>query len=291
MRRTIRAAALLLLCATAAAADQPPKKESPPDSPAAREYKALLKKEEDARAEAMKAYQAAKNDAERQDAEKKFPDRSEYAKQFLALANRFPKDPVAVDALVWACTRVPISTVRDEALDRLSRDHLDSDKLATVCSSLAYSPPTGKEEVFLNRVISGSKEKSLRAAACLSLAVFRERTAEFAETYRKKKDEKGWLSDASLKRVREQLEKADPGQLRKDAEATFERVAHEFAAVKTPHDDDTYGEQANAYLFEMRSLVVGKPAPEVEGEDLDGKQFRLSDYRGKVVVLDFWGNW
>ncbi len=35
-------------------------------------------------------------------------------------------------------------------------------------------------------------------------------------------------------------------------------------------------------------LAVGKPAPEIEGEDIDGKTFKLSDYRGKVVLLDFW---
>jgi hypothetical protein len=37
--------------------------------------------------------------------------------------------------------------------------------------------------------------------------------------------------------------------------------------------------------------VTGKRAPEIRGEDLDGKPLKLSDYRGKVVVLDFWGNW
>jgi cytochrome oxidase Cu insertion factor (SCO1/SenC/PrrC family) len=36
---------------------------------------------------------------------------------------------------------------------------------------------------------------------------------------------------------------------------------------------------------------VGNLATEIEGEDIDGQRFKLSDYRGKVVVLDFWGNW
>ena len=37
--------------------------------------------------------------------------------------------------------------------------------------------------------------------------------------------------------------------------------------------------------------AVGTIAPETEGQDIDGKKFKLSDYRGKVVMLDFWGNW
>jgi predicted Zn finger-like uncharacterized protein len=36
---------------------------------------------------------------------------------------------------------------------------------------------------------------------------------------------------------------------------------------------------------------INQLAPEIEGEDLDGVRFKLSDYRGKVVVLDFWGHW
>jgi hypothetical protein len=32
-------------------------------------------------------------------------------------------------------------------------------------------------------------------------------------------------------------------------------------------------------------------APDIEGEDVHGKPFKLSDYRGNVVMLDFWGNW
>jgi peroxiredoxin len=32
-------------------------------------------------------------------------------------------------------------------------------------------------------------------------------------------------------------------------------------------------------------------APDIAGADLQGVDFKLADYRGKVVVLDFWGNW
>jgi peroxiredoxin len=41
----------------------------------------------------------------------------------------------------------------------------------------------------------------------------------------------------------------------------------------------------------VRRLTIGKVAPDIEGPDLDGVDFRLSDYRGKVVLLTFTGDW
>jgi cytochrome oxidase Cu insertion factor (SCO1/SenC/PrrC family) len=38
-------------------------------------------------------------------------------------------------------------------------------------------------------------------------------------------------------------------------------------------------------------LAIGKVAPEIEGADVNGMPFKLSDYRGQVVLLDFWGDW
>ena len=43
--------------------------------------------------------------------------------------------------------------------------------------------------------------------------------------------------------------------------------------------------------YKVTHLVVGCEAPEIEGIGQDGKKFRLSDYRGKVVLLPFWGIW
>jgi len=39
------------------------------------------------------------------------------------------------------------------------------------------------------------------------------------------------------------------------------------------------------------STVVGAPASDFTLRDLDGRQVHLSDYGGKVVLLDFWATW
>ena len=43
--------------------------------------------------------------------------------------------------------------------------------------------------------------------------------------------------------------------------------------------------------FIIKNFSIGSQALEIEGKDLDGEAFRLSDYKGKVVFLDFWGDW
>jgi S1-C subfamily serine protease/thiol-disulfide isomerase/thioredoxin len=40
-----------------------------------------------------------------------------------------------------------------------------------------------------------------------------------------------------------------------------------------------------------KHFKVGKTPPDIQGEDQDGQTFRLSDYRGKIVVVDFWADW
>lgn len=49
--------------------------------------------------------------------------------------------------------------------------------------------------------------------------------------------------------------------------------------------------QAKDALFEIEHLQVGCTAPDIVAKDTDGVDFKLSDYRGKVVLLDFWGFW
>jgi hypothetical protein len=74
---------------------------------------------------------------------------------------------------------------------------------------------------------------------------------------------------------------------RKESEKLFEEAADNYADVKTAFDG-TVGRKAKSELFDLRYLSVGKAAPEIKGTDQDGKPFKLSDYKGKVVLLDFW---
>jgi peroxiredoxin len=50
--------------------------------------------------------------------------------------------------------------------------------------------------------------------------------------------------------------------------------------------------RTNAATVKMRSVGKnGSVAPDFELKSLDGKQVRLSDYRGKAVLLNFWATW
>lgn len=40
-----------------------------------------------------------------------------------------------------------------------------------------------------------------------------------------------------------------------------------------------------------KASASGSTAPDFTVADLNGKKFSLSDYRGKVVLLDFWATW
>lgn len=73
----------------------------------------------------------------------------------------------------------------------------------------------------------------------------------------------------------------------KEVEYLLERAADQYAASLLP-DGGATAERAKAGLMAIRQFSVGKMAPVIEGIDQEGQRFKLSDYRGKVVLLDFW---
>src|SRR5262249_858030 len=75
----------------------------------------------------------------------------------------------------------------------------------------------------------------------------------------------------------------------KQVEAILEDVIAKYGDLE--HYPGTFGEAAEGQLFELKYLSVGSVAPEIVGEGLAGKPLKLSDFRGKIVLLEFWGTW
>src|SRR5579875_3095706 len=141
------------------------------------------------------------------------------------------------------------------------------DRVIQLCQNLAQQGGAGGE-VLLRSFLEKDARRDVQGVACLSLA----------KSLKSRADD---MSDTQAK---------DAEKLRKESEELFERATNKYADVKTPFGGKI-GDQAKGELYELRNLSIGKQAPEIEGEDADSKKFKLSDYRGKVVLLDFWGHW
>jgi len=80
-----------------------------------------------------------------------------------------------------------------------------------------------------------------------------------------------------------------------DARPNPEVPADAFAFKPGP--DDKKVEELSIFADPMAGQpdpqqdLVGKPAPAWAGKDLDGKAISLADYKGKIVVMDFWATW
>ncbi len=264
-------------------------------APPAAQYQALLKAQETASSAGR-----VLSDAERLrfvgDVARR---RNEIALRFVELAERHPKDPVAVDALIravwyvnstpWPVELVGKDGARARAFALLQRDHLRSDKLGPLCERIASG--FGKEcETFLRAVLAENPHREVRAQACFGLAHFLANRSQRLDLIRGQPALAREFADMFGAEYLAGLRRQGRGKADAEAAAFFERAARDYGDVKMG-GGETVGGMAEAGLFEIRHLAVGKEAPEIEGEDQDGKRFRLSDYRGKVVLLDFWSEY
>jgi hypothetical protein len=195
------------------------------------------------------------------------------------LAKGDPKSDTGLAALEWVLT-IPRSyyvPAGKPALELVTQHHAANPKVGKIVAWVGYyTPQEGAEsraaaDALIKAVAEKNPDRTARGQAMIALAWQAKRKFALAEHRN--------LPDAE--------------QRASEAERLFEVVIKDYADC--PHlfreNARLLGEEANQELFELRHLRRGKTAPEIEGEDLDGVKFKLSDYRGKVVVLDFWGHW
>jgi hypothetical protein len=171
----------------------------------------------------------------------------------------------------------------------LLRDHVKSDKIGPICQRLntGFRP---EYETFLRTVLEKSPHHDVQALACLSLGQFLNNRMQRLDDIKERPDVAKTHASLFGQDYLDALQRQDRAKVVREIETLFEQAAGKYRDAKIPYSG-TVGEKAQAELFEFRHLLVGKTAPDIEGEDQDGKRFKLSDYRGKVVLLDFWNKY
>jgi hypothetical protein len=313
----------------------------------AEQFSALVKEYQTATQEFAKARTAAKTAEERQEAAKLAPKPAEFAPKFFEIAKKNPKDPVAIEALMWVINTGRGSPVSQQAVKMLVADHAGSEKIAGVVQMIGQLPDG---EDALRTILAKNKSDQVRGAASYGLAraliVRSFREAEENEAAADKlraeagtligelldkslnargtagatldqalgliayapngadllrgaiekdipHDAKGKVTHGLAQVVKKQSEEAESLEqaleLTKQVEKLLQDVVDNYADVRGPRG--TLADAAKTELQEMETFGIGKVAPDIEAEDVDGVTFKLSDYRGKVVFLDFWGHW
>jgi len=232
-----------------------------------------------------------------------------FAAKFVKLAETDPKDPIALTALKQAVQAVgstdsaaQITWETNQAnyprgntdgsvgrtVDLVLRDHVLSDKLGPVIDRMRYGYRLEYEKCLLT-VLEKNPHHEIQGLTCMVLAQFLNDKLKMIRLARDRPELAECYKIVFGKDYLPRLQKLGEDKLAARIEALFERAANEYADVK--FRSGSVGETAKAGLYETRYLNVGRVAPDIEGRDQNGTQFKLSDYRGKVVLLYFWSEY
>jgi len=258
----------------------------------AEQYQALLKEFQGA----SYAYFQATNDAERQTIVARV---DQFTSACLELMEKNPGDPVALEALTqiitaeyWLNTHTSHpgwgkESRQARAIALLLRDHVESDQLAETCKRVHFG--FRREcETFLRTVLEKNPHREVQGTACLRLAQLLANRVERLDLLKDQPELAQRYDTLFGKDYMDALKRQEREEVIGEAETFYERTIAKYADVNVPQYSSTAGKQAETELFEIRYLAIGKEAPEIEGRDQDGRQFKLSDYRSKVVLLYFW---
>ena len=226
---------------------------------------------------------------------------AELSPRVLAWAEANAGDPTALDGLVqvvvqeiWLANNTaypgrPGESLEDRAIALLLQHHLGSDRLAEGCTRMCYGFAR-QCEAFLRTVLERSPHRDVQGLACLRLAQFLNSRLRRLDLLALRPEMAARYEHLFGKDYLEELRRLDRAAAMKEVETVFERAASAFRDTKLPYDQNV-GETADSELHEIRHLSIGKQALELEGLDQDGEAIKLSDYRGKVVLLYFWSEY
>lgn len=198
-----------------------------------------------------------------------------YASKFLAFAINHPKDAQVLDALNMALGLA--GSVQDApqtwqvALTLLRQNHAKSPDIRPIIKLLSRSYD-GASSAFLHLVAERNPDRKTQALATRALADGLKAAADLGKELRDNKNNVRAFYEKERGKEAVQL-LIDAADGRADQAAAYSKILND------------------KYSDVLPNLTIGSPAPEVISRDLQGKVVKLSELRGKVVVLDIWATW
>jgi thiol-disulfide isomerase/thioredoxin len=251
------------------------------------------------------------------------PDALAFCRRFLTLSEAHPDDPGSRDALLWIIMREttpfagsragslgidPTSEVLGRAVDLLIEHHANDLQVARTTLCLQNHASLNRDRLFRS-LYDRARDRAVKATSALALAQYLDLESKYVAGIQRSRRHSPLLTEEHEK----QLLNSDAGAMKAESEQILERLIADYGDVPYAIGGDmtdsvlgpawrastalerarnwTLAQAAESRLDEMRNLIVGKPAPEIDGIDFEGRPLKLSDYRGKVVVLVFWGTW
>ncbi|WP_166386758.1 TlpA disulfide reductase family protein [Polaribacter sp. 11A2H] len=163
---------------------------------------------------------------------------------------------------------------------------------------------SSKEELLeknndFSKIITGSETNKIALRHEKLLKPFRDRQAE---TY--KKFNKKLISEEAYKAYRDSITNTSTKFLFENPNNYFslseildyrfdlkkEKLEDYFSQLPLELKKSSYGKILDDFLH-IKPVREGDDIVDIIGKNLDGEEIKLSDFKGKVVLLDFWAGW
>jgi thiol-disulfide isomerase/thioredoxin len=193
------------------------------------------------------------------------------AEKALAIASAEPRDEAGFAAAHFAVQSAGKvgggGKSAEAAIEILAEHHAANPRIRELLVTAA-TIQGGSGDKLLSAVAENGADKDTRA------------TATFLRGYK------------IAQRVEDEGDEAKLTAMVAEARQLIEKAQKDAPAAKL--GSGTIGELGKEVLADLEAvllLAIGKPAPDVETTTLEGKKVKLSDYKGKVVLLDLWATW
>jgi thiol-disulfide isomerase/thioredoxin len=118
---------------------------------------------------------------------------------------------------------------------------------------------------------------------------------QYAYSFENKKitPDKGWLGVDADENGDVDMDSLSPEAARADSETIVFRVGQTYLSTKKADvaKNQIVMREHQAKDYKRTEFNIGKELPDFSFVDLNGKKRKFSEFRGKYVLLDFWGFW